>query len=73
MDPVVQLLLNNSAYGILAGVLYLLHTQALKAFREQQKEEREMFRVTSQHALDLALRHHEEVMQAIRDIAPREK
>ena len=68
MDPVVSALLNNGGFGILAAVLYLLHTKAIASFREQQREERALFHATLSDERARQDRHHEEVMTGIRGL-----
>ncbi len=43
MDPVITGLSNLGGMGLFAAALFLLHRDALKAFREELKEERRMW------------------------------
>jgi hypothetical protein len=43
MDPIVNALLNAGSAGVIGVVLYLLHSQAIKAFQAEQKESRIAF------------------------------
>ena len=79
MDPVGNAMLNAGAFGILAGVLYILHSNALKNFRVDQQEARASHKVALDSlldhnmnlwktTLDLKLKHHEEIMTELRGI-----
>lgn len=80
MDPITAALVQYGPFGILAAILFILHTSNIKNFREDQEKQRTLYReqleserrscVEMWHRqFELQLKHHEEIMDGIRSIA----
>lgn len=68
MDPIVTTLLGSGPIGILAVVLLYLHTSDKKVFREEMKQERELFASALKEEREQCNQHHRDIMGAIQGI-----
>ena len=65
MDPIVTALINLGATGMLAAVLFYLHTTALKAFQEERNRILEAFRIELKSERDQCHEDHKEILTVL--------